>query len=260
MKFKTLLASVLLGTAGLVGTANAAIDSPTSDVDNTGGSELVLNVITTTQSYTRDLGISFGSTSLGAGAPTFTIAPDAALSSILGDIVGWHVLALDGVQGGSDTNAANWGLRVQLTSAAGASTSPTIITDQNSTLGPWFNLINTVSSHDTDTNGSSLVALGDGASANSFIAPNGGIQGSASVQGALGSTLDYFLYAETGTVSGFAGNNTFNITGASATPFGTWTLGTDGALTYNAIPIPAAVWLFGSALIGLVGVGRRNKT
>ena len=27
----------------------------------------------------------------------------------------------------------------------------------------------------------------------------------------------------------------------------------------NAIPVPAAVWLFGSGLLGLVGVARRKK-
>ena len=28
----------------------------------------------------------------------------------------------------------------------------------------------------------------------------------------------------------------------------------------NAVPVPATVWLFGSGLIGLVGVARRKKT
>ena len=30
-------------------------------------------------------------------------------------------------------------------------------------------------------------------------------------------------------------------------------------LSYGAVPIPAAVWLFGSGLIGLIGVARRKK-
>jgi len=28
---------------------------------------------------------------------------------------------------------------------------------------------------------------------------------------------------------------------------------------FNPVPVPAAVWLFGSGLIGLVGVARRKK-
>jgi len=39
-----------------------------------------------------------------------------------------------------------------------------------------------------------------------------------------------------------------------------WNLAADGSLTYGAvIPVPAAVWLFGSGLLGLVGIARRRK-
>lgn len=46
-----------------------------------------------------------------------------------------------------------------------------------------------------------------------------------------------------------------------------WNLGSDGVLTYTLaaegggteIPVPAAVWLFGSGLLGLVGVARRQR-
>ncbi|MGD8573001.1 MAG: VPLPA-CTERM sorting domain-containing protein, partial [Gammaproteobacteria bacterium] len=39
---------------------------------------------------------------------------------------------------------------------------------------------------------------------------------------------------------------------------GTWTLDSEGVLTYSAVPLPPAVWLLGSALLGLVGVARRK--
>jgi hypothetical protein len=41
-----------------------------------------------------------------------------------------------------------------------------------------------------------------------------------------------------------------------------WSLASDGTLSYgaaSAVPVPAAVWLFGSGLVGLVGVARRRK-
>ncbi|MGD8640481.1 MAG: VPLPA-CTERM sorting domain-containing protein [Gammaproteobacteria bacterium] len=38
----------------------------------------------------------------------------------------------------------------------------------------------------------------------------------------------------------------------------TWTLDSEGVLTYSAVPLPPAVWLLGSALLGLVGVARRK--
>ena len=51
----------------------------------------------------------------------------------------------------------------------------------------------------------------------------------------------------------FSGVNNFE--------YDTWRLDTDGTLSYgvSAVPVPAAVWLFGSGLIGLVGVARRKS-
>jgi len=46
---------------------------------------------------------------------------------------------------------------------------------------------------------------------------------------------------------------------------GTWSLSATGDLTYtipgavSAVPLPAAVWLLGSGLLGLAGIGRRKK-
>ena len=50
----------------------------------------------------------------------------------------------------------------------------------------------------------------------------------------------------------------------SAEGAATWTLGSNGTLTYSvpapaAVPVPAAAWLLGSGLIGLVGVARRKS-
>ena len=39
------------------------------------------------------------------------------------------------------------------------------------------------------------------------------------------------------------------------TLFGDW----EGTVTLQAVPIPAAVWLFGSGLLGLAGIARRKK-
>ncbi|HAC33418.1 MAG TPA: hypothetical protein DCF45_02750, partial [Gammaproteobacteria bacterium] len=50
---------------------------------------------------------------------------------------------------------------------------------------------------------------------------------------------------------------------AKLTVLGTWLLDSAGQLTYTApvsqVPLPAGVWLFGSALAGLVGVSRRRR-
>lgn len=34
----------------------------------------------------------------------------------------------------------------------------------------------------------------------------------------------------------------------------------NNSLSYSAVPVPAAVWLFGSAMLGLAGIARRKKT
>lgn len=42
---------------------------------------------------------------------------------------------------------------------------------------------------------------------------------------------------------------------------GVWKLSSAGMLTYtvSAVPVPAAIWLLGTALIGMVGIGRRSR-
>ena len=47
--------------------------------------------------------------------------------------------------------------------------------------------------------------------------------------------------------------------------FGEYTLNLNGPNSYDgtfevsSVPVPAAVWLFGSGLLGLIGVARRKK-
>ena len=51
----------------------------------------------------------------------------------------------------------------------------------------------------------------------------------------------------------------------NASGLGVWALSATGDLTYtipgvvSAVPLPAAVWLLGSGLLGLAGIGRRKK-
>lgn len=52
---------------------------------------------------------------------------------------------------------------------------------------------------------------------------------------------------------------TINVVGSTANSLGLAGGGYDGDLNLSAVPIPAAAWLFGSALLGVVGVGRSRK-
>jgi hypothetical protein len=53
-------------------------------------------------------------------------------------------------------------------------------------------------------------------------------------------------------------------TGITSAELLSWTLASDGTLSYGAatstVPVPAAAWLFGSGLVGLVGVARRRRS
>lgn len=68
------------------------------------------------------------------------------------------------------------------------------------------------------------------------------------------------------------GTNNYNLTclnAANVVSSGSWTTPNNQQLSHitfydseppQIVPIPAAVWLFGSALLGLVGIGRRKAT
>ena len=65
----------------------------------------------------------------------------------------------------------------------------------------------------------------------------------------IGSTIDYSL------LRNFQSSTIMNL----ATPDGIVVMDTDELFASTVVPVPAAVWLFGSGLIGLIGVARRKK-
>jgi hypothetical protein len=75
----------------------------------------------------------------------------------------------------------------------------------------------------------------------------------------LGATANFNIAADSG--SGFVGGD------ALPPPIGpnSWVIGFGSdapqlaAVDLTAVPVPAAVWLFGSGLLGLVGVARRKS-
>ena len=86
-------------------------------------------------------------------------------------------------------------------------------------------------------------------------------------QGNLGNR-DLFGFPTEGLLGGSAGyywlgiDNVDNAVSLAPQLLGSWSSLSDGTLTFNsvsAVPVPAAVWLFGSGLVGLVGVARRRK-
>lgn len=71
----------------------------------------------------------------------------------------------------------------------------------------------------------------------------------------VGGDLGFYMYGNTGSYGSVdeANMQAFN---------GKWNLSSTGDLSYSvsAVPVPAAAWLLGSALVGLVGISRRRNS
>jgi hypothetical protein len=95
------------------------------------------------------------------------------------------------------------------------------------------------------------------ASSSTFGTTIGGAKNTSTVGG---SALDFYQIVTTG---GTLTHQT-PVQFANATGAATWTLSSSGDLVYSVptptspVPLPAAVWLLGSGLLGLLGVGRRK--
>lgn len=75
-----------------------------------------------------------------------------------------------------------------------------------------------------------------------------------STETGLGSSMGFYFVA-----LDFTNDETANSSRVQSM-LGEWSLSANGTLSYNSVvPVPAAVWLLGSALIGMVGVARRKS-
>ena len=68
-----------------------------------------------------------------------------------------------------------------------------------------------------------------------------------------GFTMDFSNNFDLDYSNNFGSNFRANVTGWQSAEFTTYS----SAISVNPVPVPAAVWLFGTALIGLIGFGKR---
>jgi len=98
------------------------------------------------------------------------------------------------------------------------------------------------------------------------VAPLASTSGSVANNGSAtpGTALGFYEFLATA-ASGLTNSTktAYSNTANSTTNYATWTLNGQGQLVYSiagqsTVPLPAAAWLFGSGLLGLLGIGRRR--
>lgn len=259
---KSITKAVIAAGALALGTqAQAAIDGDVGigPIFGNGTGELFLSVVDRggplQRSYVLDLGIN--TVDFLANDASYlnsvSIAADANLQDILDNRTGtiyWNVF---GVQNQSDEN---------FNGAGYLSTAPTATLNlpagyaglQSAIQNSWI-YINSVNGLDTDyaADVSKIFSQADNAFYDTSWAGVNGLF-THDMEGALDQALGFYFIALT---------DINNDSTTMQTLLGQWTLSSEGTLTYAGVgapvPVPAAVWLLGSALIGLVGVARRKS-
>jgi hypothetical protein len=199
----------------------------------------------------KNLSMSFGGP-LTADANMTTFLANAAAA---GQSVSWAVLAGDDTGGGFNAGDNRW-----------LSTSPTnfgsaVIPLNNSAIVAEMD---NLSSMQVDLN----TAIATGVPLDKASTLNGGQYG----QGLYSNAADWFGAPFANSNLKGTSQSFYLLTGGNGAPIfkardylvGVFTMDAAGNLSFTsagtgAVPLPAAVWLFGSGLLGLAGVGRRKR-
>jgi len=277
---------------GASASAFADISLPGNTSATNGNGELTLIVWdkTTDTSYVRGLGTRLNdiatTAAMQANDPSYTVgstafnipvtinmAADANLTSFLAaaaptDNIVWAVM------GGAIAGNTNvTGVKRYVTTDALAATAMTItnakITSNFSNLNAWDTAfsgeIQSANGGNTtvgNMQSATMTTTSAGKFTNSMNSWAGGLPTGNLNTVALGSSANFYLLSSSST-------STTNLgAGGSATAARVYqlaglTLSSNGTLTSDPVgtvtPIPAAIWLLGSGLAGLVGIGRRKQ-
>jgi hypothetical protein len=247
--------------------AHASIAVPSSgssdailfaEVLNSGG--------TAVASYAGDTGVSVSTLIAGISGSQTVLGSDPNLAKLFaadvsGDTLVW---AVEGGQynGAVAQNTTNWkvaGVAQFLTTVSGNNTATTLAGDNTLNLTKWAGLSADVATINTNSGGASSVEGPVPATAGVWDINNtpgtfNWYANGPQTQNALGGTQNLYYITGGGT------------TGAKVafTSVATATLSSAGlVLSGNSapppVPLPPAVWLLGSGLLGLAGVARRKS-
>ena len=258
---KAIAAALALSAAG---TANAGIDG-----FGTGNGELFFSIrdnINLT-SYVLDMNVTLNAWDQNANQ---SWAADSTLNSYLGAGSGDYSWAVMG--GDNNGSGVTGGLRY-LTTTATVATNPTMeatieageknvglvnwtIMDTSYLVGANAKLDGAPGSVPGTLGDSATFAIGESGYFENAMDTwfNNSPMNAASA--GVGGEQSFFYVTNTGSTTAFL---TKNKPVDAIQQAGTFSLSTNGDLNYVATPIPAAVWLLGSAMVGLVGVARRRE-
>lgn len=275
---KKLLIASAIGMA-FAGPASAL----TTDTTSNGSLFLAVwdNSATGTYSYVQDLGTTINGflpngnvavTSLDGGPIAGDKTPDAGLNlsfntSFLSSFTGntanlsWSVVGYDNAAGNFTQNSRRLVTTTQIGTTTAGNITNTGLTSVTTNIGQ----VATTFAPSCTTAGCSTFAIDNYLLTTLTDTLNKGVTTGLSTSQALGGTLEMMYITQTGTNPGAAtaaGYDFFD----NAYGRAVWSLSSAGQLTYSIagapvseVPVPAALWLFGSGLLGLVGIGRRKS-
>ena len=253
IKLKCALASIALLVAG--GAQAAIVDGTTGNK----GSDIVISIFNTATSESALIDTNLNAVTL-AGSPGLYTFTDPSVTSFLGaSASAAYVFSVIGIQG---NNATQTGLDYgTLVTKVGAGIGPTSFTGLSSTIS---NISGDFGDANADPNFSSVdVATGltSGSAFHSNITSSAASFHTWNIEALLDTPIEF---AWTHLVAGGA-TTTQNLgywgisSATGLIVFDTTAASVQSQLTPSAVPVPAAVWLFGSGFMGLVGVARRRK-
>lgn len=294
-KFNLKTLAVAVALAATAGQANAAMVNAQGTLSD-GNSSVIMYAYSSSlgRSYSRDLGFTLndflynGTVAPTAGSYPFNntlstdmpvvtgnatdlgytlgFGADSLMTSWLGDgsmlasDVLWGIAAVDGVGTGSAFRA----LTTVQAGASSAGTTNSELTTFEVKFDSYVGAHNPLGTHLGNLNGSAGSDGSNSTSANAaaVFGVNWGGATSFFSAGGVGESMEFFFMAGNGTLGSL---NATAVRYANAEGNALWTLNTDSSLSYmapdavSAVPVPAAVWLFASGLLGLVGISRRKK-